>query len=74
MLRTTSLALVLTWTSPAAADMLPEPTRPAHWHEQPEPMPDPPPEKEPLLLVFVALVGFAALFGQRTPRCHEAAG
>lgn len=69
MLRTTSLALALTWATPAAADVLPEPTRPTHWHEQPEPMPDPPPEKEPLLLVFVVLVGLAALAGPRAPRC-----
>lgn len=68
MVRPTILALALLSAAPAYADVPPPPTRPVHWHEQPEPMPEPPPEKAPLLLAFAALAGLVGAAALRTRR------
>lgn len=58
MSRAWLLLLTLSWSTPVYADIAPNPKRPMHWEDQPAPMPEPPPEKDPLP---VLLLGLAAL-------------
>ncbi len=77
LLRAIVVLLALTPVSPAQADIAPPPTRPAHWQEQPSPMPEPPPEKDPLtptpaLFAVVALMGLVTLAWPRASRARAA--
>ena len=71
------MLVALTAGTSAQADIAPPPTRPAHWQEQPSPMPEPPQEKDPLtptpaLFAVVALMGLVALAWPRASRAQAA--